>query len=168
METPIENKVEKANIKQIDLGDFTNKQPILIFDLEPGLWQGMAIKEKEFRAFVKNTDWANFENKTVGIICSADAIIPAWAFMLVTTQLKNVNANLFFGNKTQVEELIFFKQLNQINILKYTNERVMVKGCSNIPNPNRAYTELTELLVPVVKSLMFGEPCSAVPIYKNK
>ncbi len=168
MELPIENKVEKANIQQIDLIDFVEPSPIHTFDLKEGLWQEMVIKEKEFRSFIKHTDWSVFQNQIVGIYCSVEAIIPSWAYMLVTTNLNDVGAKVFYGSKKEVEEACFFQNLHQMDLEPLTNERVMVKGCSNVPNPTRAYVELTNLLVPVVKSLMFGEPCSAVPVFKKK
>lgn len=168
MELPIENKVEKANIQQIDLKDYVEKNTIKTFDLKGGLWLEMVVKEKEFRTFVKETNWADFENDIVGIHCSVDAIIPAWAYMLITTELNAVGAKVYFGNQTTVEEARFFENLHQIDLVKLRNQRVMVKGCSTVPNPTRAYVELTNLLVPVVKSLMFGEPCSAVPVYKKR
>ena len=167
MELPIENKIEKANIQQIDLKDFVVKESIHLFDLKDGLWQNMVVKEKEFRDFVKLTNWAAFENQIVGVLCSVDAIIPAWAYMLVTTQLNLVGAQVFFGNQKAVEEAKFFENLKNIDTFSLTDQRVMVKGCSDVPNPTRAYIELTNLLVPVVKSLMFGEPCSAVPVFKK-
>ncbi|MFD1551562.1 hypothetical protein DNU06_03345 [Putridiphycobacter roseus] len=168
MEMPIVNKIEKANIQQIDLIDFVAKSPILIFDLKPGLWQEMVIKEKEFRTFVKEINWEEFKGKTVGITCSVDAIIPAWAFMLVSVALKKVDANIYYGSQKEVEAELFFDNLKNMDLTDLKDQRVMVKGCSNIPNPTKAYIELTNLLVPHVKSLMFGEPCSAVPVFKNK
>jgi hypothetical protein len=168
MEMPIENKVEKANIQQIDLKDYVEKRTILSFDLKGGLWEEMVVKEKEFRAFVKSTAWVDYENEIVAIYCSVDAIIPAWAYMLVTTELNAVGAKVYFGDFNTVEEARFFENLNQIDLEPLDNQRVMVKGCSSIPNPTRAYVELTNILVPVVKSLMFGEPCSAVPVYKKR
>ena len=168
MEMPIENKVEKANIQQIDLIDFVEKSPILMFDLKEGLWEEMVIKEKDFRNFIKQTDWSAYKDQLVGVFCSIEAIIPSWAYMLVTTHLNQVGATVFYGHQNDVEEACFFRNLNQMNLEPLSGERVMVKGCSNIPNPTRAYVELTNLLVPVVKSLMFGEPCSAVPVFKKK
>ena len=168
MEMPIVNKIEKANIQQIDLIDFVAKSPILLFDLKPGLWQEMVIKEKEFRSFVKDTNWEDYKGKTVGITCSVDAIIPAWAYMLVSVELKKVNANIFYGNQQEVAAQLFFENLKNIDLGPLKDQRVMVKGCSNIPNPTKAYIEVTNILVPHVKSLMFGEPCSAVPVFKNK
>lgn len=168
MAEEIINKVAKANIKQIDLSSFLPQQTVLAFDIKGGLWQEMAVKEKEFRDFVKNTDWNQYQDQTVALFCSIDAIVPAWAYMLVTSHLKQVNARIYFGSLTEVKEELFFENLYQLNTANFIDERVMVKGCSDIPNPNKAYVILSDLLVPTVKSLMFGEPCSAVPVYKRK
>jgi len=168
MKLPIENKIEKANIHQIDLIDFVEKAPIETFDLKEGLWQEMVVKEKEFRQFIKETDWSIFKNQLVGVYCSVEAIIPSWSYMLVATQLNQVGASVFYGNHKGVEEARFFQNLHQMDVKPLSGKRVMVKGCSNIPNPTRAYVELTNLLIPVVKTLMFGEPCSAVPVFKKR
>ncbi len=168
MEFPIENKVEKANIHQIDLSDYSFTEVLLEFDLKQGLWQEAIIKEKEFRAFVKSHDWEKYKNHHVALFCSVEAIVPAWAFMLVSTELIKAGAEVRFGNPAEVLEDLFFEKLGTINVDELTGEKVMVKGCSDIPDPNRAYVELTALLVPKVKSLMFGEPCSAVPVFKKK
>jgi len=168
MSEEIINKVAKANIIQIDLADYSNKLTIQEFDIKQALWQEMVIEEDLFRGFIKSFDWISLSKKHIALFCSVDAIIPAWAFMLITSELKKVDANTYFSNKKEVESHLFFKNLQSINTTELTNQRVMVKGCSTIPNPNRAFVELTDLLVPKVKMLMFGEPCSAVPVYKRK
>jgi len=168
MSDEIVNKVAKANILQIDLGDFVSKDTILEFDLKQALWQEMVVKEDFFRDFVKSFDWSVYQSEQVALFCSQDAIVPAWAFMVITTELKNVDAKIHFGSLTEVKGRLFFENLLALNVSEFENQRVMVKGCSTIPNPNRAYVELTNLLVPAVKSLMFGEPCSAVPVFKRK
>jgi len=166
MSDEIINKVAKANIVQIDLSDYLPKNNIKAFDIKQALWQGLIVKEKEFRAFAKSFDWDIYNSQPVAIFCSIDAIIPAWAFMLITTELIKVNANVFYGEIDEVKTQLFFNNLSKINTTELKDARVMVKGCSDIPNPNKAYTELTKILVPIVKSLMFGEPCSAVPVFK--
>lgn len=168
MSEEIINKVAKANIIQIDLGDYHTKETIHEFDIKQALWQELVIKEDLFRDFVKTFDWTALDSKYIALFCSVDAIIPAWAFMLITTELKKVNAAIYFGDKKEVQSQLFFTNLQSINVDELENQRVMVKGCSTIPNPNRAYVELTDLLVPKVKMLMFGEPCSAVPVFKRK
>lgn len=168
MDLTIENKIEKANINQIDLMDYVNKDTVLEFDMKDFLWQEMIIKEKEFRQDLKDHDWSIYENKIVALYCSVDAIIPSWAFMLVTSYLGLVKSNVQFGTKNEVNENVFFENLKQLKHDSFNDTRVMVKGCSSIPNPTKAYITLTKYLQPIVKSLMFGEPCSAVPVYKKK
>lgn len=167
MSGEIVNKVAEANIEQIDLISFKNQDELVGIDLKEQLWEGFVLREKEFRSWVKDHDWTQYNGKRVFIFCSTDAIVPAWAFMLVTTQLAD-SISIHCGDQKFTEEEIFFQNLNQWNIDHLDEVRVMVKGCSNIPNPNKAYVELTKKLQPQVKSLMFGEPCSAVPVYKKR
>ena len=167
MSGEIVNKVAEANIEQIDLITFKNQDELVEIDLKDQLWEGFVLKEKDFRAWIKDHDWSQYANKRVFVHCSADAIVPSWAFMLVTSNLVRTKS-IHCGDQSFAEEEIFFENLNSWNIEPLNEKRVMVKGCSNIPNPNRAYVELTRKLQPVVKSLMFGEPCSAVPVYKKK
>lgn len=167
MEGEIVNKVAQAGIEQIDLGDFVSKNELIGIDLKERLWNELVLREKDFRTWVKEHDWTNYNNKNVYIYCSNDAIIPSWAYMLVVTQLTDASA-VFYGDLEVAREELFFKNLTQWNIDHLLDKRVMVKGCSSIPNPNKAFVVLTERLLPVVKNLMFGEPCSAVPVYKKK
>ncbi|MBD3639244.1 MAG: DUF2480 family protein [Crocinitomicaceae bacterium] len=167
MAEEIVNKVAQAKIEQIDLASFLHREEILEIDLKDQLWNELVLKEKEFRAWVKEHDWTTYEDKVTCIYCSNEAIIPAWAFMLVTAQLTQAK-QIICGHPDEAREDMFFENLNSWNVDHLKGQRVMVKGCSNIPNPNKAYVVLTEKLLPVVKSLMFGEPCSAVPVYKKK
>ena len=167
MAEEIVNKVASAQIEQIDLIDFTFKGTLLEIDLKDQLWNELVLKEKEFRVWVKEHDWTIYKNQAVAVYCSNDAIIPAWAFMLVTTNLSEAS-HIIYGSPNTAKTELFFNNLKKWNVDHLRNKRAMVKGCSNIPNPNKAYVELTKKLTPVVKSLMFGEPCSAVPVYKKK
>ncbi len=167
MEGEIVNKVANAGIEQIDLIDFVNKAPLVGIDLKELLWNELVLREKEFRAWVKEHDWTVYENKHVYIYCSNDAIVPAWAYMLLVTNLQEAES-IIYGDENQAKEDLFFDNLNSWEINDLADKRVMVKGCSEIPNPNKAYVVLTKRLVPIVKNLMFGEPCSAVPVYKKK
>ena len=167
MEGEIVNKVANAGIEQIDLGDFVEKSPLMGIDLKDLLWNEMVLREKEFRNWVKEHDWTVYADMNVHIYCSNDAIVPAWAYMLLVTNLQNATT-IIYGDEKRAKEDLFFANLENWNINDLTDKRVMVKGCSTIPNPNKAYVVLTERLVPVVKNLMFGEPCSAVPVYKRK
>ena len=167
MSDEIINKVAESGIEQIDLKDFLAKDLFLEIDLKDQLWEGLVLKEKDFRAWVKDHDWTIYEGKKVCVYCSADAIIPAWAFMLVTANLK-VAQRVICARPDKAKEIAFFENLENWDVSEFADKRVMVKGCSTIPDPNRAYVLFTSKLLPVVKSLMFGEPCSAVPVYKKK
>lgn len=167
MAEEIVNKVAQAEIEQIDLSSFKAKGELLTIDLKEQLLDELVLREKDFRAWVKDHNWEVYAQKDVCVYCSNDAIIPAWAFMLVTAQLTAANS-VICANPSLAEEELFFKNLSAWNVAELADKRVMVKGCSDIPNPNKAYVVLTEKLTPMVKSLMFGEPCSAVPVYKKK
>lgn len=167
MADEIVNKVAQAQIEQIDLKDFLPQENILAIDLKELLWNEFVLKEKEFRDWIKSHDWSIYENKIVALHCSNDAIIPAWAYMLITAELGDAQA-IIYGSPKIAKEESFFTNLSAWNIDELKDKRVMVKGCSDIPNPNKAYVVLTKKLIPVVKSLMFGEPCSAVPVFKKK
>lgn len=167
MSEEIVNKVAGAGIVQLDLKDFLSRGTIISLDLKDQLWNELVLKEKEFRDWVKNHDWQQYDNQIVCVFCSADAIIPSWAYMIVASELSGAK-KIHFGNLAQAREEEFFENLQGWNVGDLKDKRVMVKGCSDIPNPEKAYLILTRKLVPVVKSLMFGEPCSAVPVFKRK
>lgn len=162
------NKVKESGLVSIDLADYTPKEDIEVIDLSFQLWQGLVLKEKDFRQWIKENDWKKYSGKVVLITCTTDAIIPAWAYMLVGSALKDI---AFFFSNTSIEELtkqLIVREIQKTELTKITNARVIVKGCSKIPFPDFAMLELTKFLLPHVKSLMFGEPCSTVPIYKRK
>lgn len=164
----IVNKVQKSGLIQLDLADFKPKGSIFIYDLAQNLWQGLALKEKDFREFVKEHDWNQYQNKTVGVTCSADAIVPTWAYMLVVSKLQEAGVRAYVGDEKEV-----IKELIRLNINSYQHNqeedgRFIIKGCSDIPDPAFAMSELTKHLMPFAKSIMYGEPCSTVPVYKAK
>jgi hypothetical protein len=167
MAEEILNKIALAQIEQIDLKDFLFQGEIKIIDLKDQLWNELVLKEKDFRAWVKDNNWEAYVGETVCVFCSADAIIPAWAFMLVTAELKDAK-KVICGSIKEAQKQLFFQSLSNWDVSELTDKRVMVKGCSDIPEPNQAYVDFTAKLLPVVKSLMFGEPCSAVPVYKKR
>jgi hypothetical protein len=163
------NKVAESGILSIDLEAYYPKQTIKIFDLKNYLFMGLILKEKDFRAALLTTDWNSFENCNVGITCTADAIIPMWAYMLVASYLEPVASFVTIGNEQKLIESILEKNIaEQINASEFTDKRVVIKGCGDIAIPEVAYVAITNKLRPVVKSIMYGEPCSTVPIYKKK
>jgi hypothetical protein len=163
------NKVAESGILSIDLEAYYPKQAIKIFDLKDYLFMGLILKEKDFRAALLTTDWNSFENCNVGITCTADAIIPMWAYMLVASYLEPVASFVTIGNEQKLIESILEKNIGeQINASEFTDKRVVIKGCGDIAIPEVAYVAITNKLRPVVKSIMYGEPCSTVPIYKKK
>jgi hypothetical protein len=164
----IVNKVKESGLISIDLADYDPQAEIVTIDLSSQLWQGLVLKEKDFRQWIKENDWTQYAGKVVLITCSRDAIIPAWAYMLVGSVLKDIV--LFYANtsKDEILKQLIIREIEKIEVAKIKDERVIVKGCSKIPFPDFAMLELTKYLLPHVKSLMFGEPCSTVPIYKKK
>ena len=162
------NKVINSGLITFDLEDLYHKGERVIYDLKDNLFMGMILKEKDFREFLKNHDWTQYAGKSIAITCSEDTIIPTWAFMLLTLKLQPVANLVVFGSLEELENKLFFDALNQVDVEEFRGARVVVKGCSKVPVPTAAYVEITRLLQPVVQSLMFGEPCSTVPLYKKK
>lgn len=162
------NKIANSGLITIDLEDLYPKGERVSYDIAQNLWQGLALKEKDFREFIKTNDWSVYQDKYVAIHCSADAIVPTWAFMLLSTALQPFAKKIIFGSLEELENNLFSEVISNIKAEDYVDARVIIKGCSNLPVPTSAYVELTNKLLPVVKSLMFGEPCSTVPLYKKK
>lgn len=162
------NKVINSGLITFDLEDLYDKGERVVYDLKDNLFMGMILKEKDFREFLKSHDWSQYAGKNVAITCSEDAIIPTWAYMLLTIKLQPVANSVVFGTLEELENKLFFDALQKVNPEEYRGARVVVKGCSKVPVPTAAYVEITRLLQPVVQSLMFGEPCSTVPLYKKK
>jgi hypothetical protein len=140
----------------------------IIFDIKEWLFEGIILKEKDFRASVKNHDWTQYNNCYVALTCSTDAIIPSWAFMLVTTELVPFAKKIIIGNLKELETSIFQDIISQLPTDSYKDKPIIIKGCSEKPIPETAYTQLITKLVPVVKSIMYGEACSTVPLFRSK
>ncbi len=164
----IMNRVEASGLVTLDLEDFYPKETIKVFDLKDYLFRGLIIKEKDFREALKNTNWPEFDNCNVAVICSTDAIIPVWAYMLVATYLRPVAKNIVLGDKESLVATILLNNINAITTEDYVDKRVVVKGCGDIKIPDSAYLAITAMLQPFAKSIMYGEPCSTVPVYKKK
>jgi len=140
----------------------------VVYDIKENLFQGLILREKDFREFVKAHDWSQYQNKFVAVTCTADAIVPAWAYMLLANRLTPFASEVVFGSEEVLETVLFLKSIETLDIEQYRDQRIVIKGCGDTPVPVSAYVELTKRLTPVVKSLMFGEPCSTVPLYKKK
>lgn len=169
MSDEIINKVAESGLVTIDLEKYLpGKEEIAVFDLKDYLFMGMILKEKDFREALKKQEWEKFRNKNVAITCSADAIIPVWAYMLVTSYLQPVTKETIVGTEKEIYKTIFLKNISSINTAEFTGSRIVLKGCGETPIDDFAYAEATRVLLPVAKSIMYGEPCSTVPVYKKK
>jgi len=164
----IVNKVAQSGLVTLDPADFYPEGDRAIYDIKDNLFQGLILREKDFRGFIKTHDWSRYEGKNVGITCTADAIVPVWAYMLLANRLAPYAREVVFGNEEVLETVLFVKSIAKMDPEQYRDQRIVIKGCGDVPVPVSAYVELTKKLTPVVKSMMFGEPCSTVPIYKKK
>lgn len=162
------NKVAQSGLITINLADYIDRTERVVYDIKDNLFQGLILREKDFREFVKQHDWEAYSNKYVAVVCSADAIVPTWAYMLLAVKLEPQAKGLYFGSLEEFNKQIFSERLSQIDFEAFKGERVVVKGCSEPEVPVSAYVQLTARLRPFVKSIMYGEPCSTVPLYKSK
>lgn len=163
---PIVNRVAKSPLKSVDLGEYLHKGELVHFDLKELLFQELILREKDFRDFIKTHNWSLYDEKNVRLFCSADAVIPIWVYMLLMTQLTGANL-VVEGSEGDMEKGLILQAISKMMEGNFTNEKVVIKGCGNISNNKFAYVELTKALVPHVTSLMYGEPCSTVPVYKK-
>lgn len=163
----IVNRVAQSAIVSLNLEESYPREERLEFDLKPFLFQELILKEKEFRASLKELDWSDYSDKWVAINCSADAIVPTWAYMLVATYLEGIVKGFVVGNLSELENFITEKYLETLDLEMFDDRPVVVKGCSDLPIPLYAYGRLISLLKARAKSVMFGEPCSTVPLYKK-
>jgi hypothetical protein len=168
MSEEIVNKVSQSALTTLDLEQFYPSEPIRIFDLKPFLFMELILKEKDFRAALVATDWSVYRHEIVGVTCSADAVIPVWAYMLVTSYLQPVAKEVFLGDESIVLRELLTRRIQALDPQEFKDKRVVVKGCGEKPIGDFAFLEITKLLRPVAKSIMYGEPCSTVPVYKSK
>jgi hypothetical protein len=164
---PIINKVAASTLITINPEDYCPTGEMAVFDLKDYLFMGMIIKEKEFREALKNADWEKYRDKNVAVTCTADAIIPMWAYMLATSYLQPVAKDVVVGNEKDLHKTLFIKNLLQINPNDFADKKIVIKGCGETPIEEFVYAEITKLLRPVAQSIMYGEPCSTVPVYKK-
>jgi hypothetical protein len=164
----IENKVASSGLITLNLEAYLPTSDIVTFDLKDHLFMGLILKEKDYREALKNKDWQEYRDQYVAITCSVDAIIPVWAYMLAVSYLQPIAKDVYLGTKEEMQKHILLKNIAGINPEVFSDQRIVVKGCGDIPIDNAAYAEITKVLLPAVKSIMYGEPCSTVPIYKKK
>lgn len=167
IDQPLVNRVANSGLITINLEDYFPKAAIKTFDLKDYLFMELILKEQDFRVALKEHDWTQYDDKVLCVFCSNDAIIPTWAFMLVTTYATSYAADIVQADEATYLKMAYQKALATINPVDYEGKRIVIKGCGSKPVPVSAYVELTRLLQPVVKSIMFGEPCSTVPIYRQ-
>lgn len=168
MADKIINRVANSKIKVFDLEDYYPKGKRILFDIKDWLWESLVLREKEFRDYVKKHDWSHYKNTYVALHCSTDAIVPDWAYILISIQLQNIAKLSIVGNLEQLESIIFSQIISRIDISDYKDAPVIIKGCSNKPVPTNALVLLAQRLKPISKSVMFGEACSSVPLYRKK
>ncbi|MGB4843807.1 MAG: DUF2480 family protein [Ferruginibacter sp.] len=161
------NKVSESGIITLNLEDFYPEGETAVFDMKDHLFMGLILKEKDFRETMKTLDLSVYKDKNVAITCSADAVIPVWAYMLVSSYLQPVAREIIFGDSDFLHKTLFLKNIAKINTADYEDKRVVIKGCGELPITETAYVAITGILRPVVKSIMYGEPCSTVPVYKK-
>lgn len=168
MADEIINRVAQSQLVVFDLEDFYPKGIRIVFDIKNWLFEGFVLREKEFRQYVAEHDWSQYQDKYVALICSTDAIVPAWAYMLITIELVPYSKKTIIGDLDILETSIYQDVINGLDLSPYQDKPVIIKGCSNKPVPDNAYILISEKLKQVAKSIMYGEACSSVPLFKRK
>lgn len=167
-EREIVNRVAKSTLVTFNLEDYYDRRDRYAFDIKDNLFQEIILKEREFRAFVRAHEWAKYQDKNIALHCSVDAIVPTWAYMLIATALSPYANMVVFGNMADLENALYKEALSKVDPKDYQGAKVVVKGCGELPVPTYAYVEITRLLTPYAASIMYGEPCSTVPLYKKR
>jgi hypothetical protein len=168
MEGEIVNRVQKSGLRTIDLEEMYIPGDRAELDIADQLFQGLILREKDFREFVKEHDWNQYEGKYVAVHCSADAVVPTWAYMLVASKLSGVAKYFVHGTLVDLERELIVSQIQELNTQEFEGAKLVIKGCGELPIPESVYTSLMQKLTPVVSSIMYGEPCSTVPVYKAR
>jgi len=167
MEQEIINKVDASGLITFNFEDYYPKGERVLIDLKDLLYEGLILREKDLRTFVKEHDWSQYKNKYIALYCTADAVIPTWAYMLLAIALEPFAKRIVFGDLEALEVKLYYEVLLVTNLEPFRDQRVVIKGCSNIKVPEAAYVEITRLLTPIAKSIMYGEPCSTLPLFKK-
>jgi len=168
MSDEIINRVANSKLVTIDLEDYYPKGERVLFDIKDWLWEGLVLREKDFRQLAGAHNWQQYQNNYVALTCSTDAIIPAWAFMLLSTYLEPYATKIVIGDLDTLELSIYQDIISELDISEFKDQPIIIKGCSNKPIPDNAYIQLTTKLKPIAKSIMYGEACSSVPLYKRQ
>lgn len=168
MEKEIVNRVANSPLVTIDLEDFYPDGSRMQLDVSSWLYEGLILREKEYREHIQNHNWAQYKDAFVAIQCATDAIIPGWAFLLVSIQLNGIAAKVHVGNLQDLESAIYSEIISNIDISEYQDKPIIIKGCTNKNIPENAYVQLAQRLQPIAKSILYGEACSSVPLYKRK
>lgn len=167
-EKEIVNRLTGSSLITFDLEEYHQPGERVLVDLKDQLFQGLILREKDLRDFIKSNDWSFYTDKFVAITCSVDAIIPTWAYMLVVIAIKPYAKAVEFGTLEKLEERLYEEALSKIDWEQFRNAKIVVKGCSNVEVPASAYVKTVAKLQPIAASLMFGEACSTVPLFKRK
>lgn len=167
-DSQIINKVANSGLISLDLEEYYHTGEEVVYDIANNLFQGLILKEKDFRDFIKNNDWTIYKGKNVAIQCSADAIVPTWAYMLLVSKIQPFANMVIYGSIGELRTTLCRQAIEKMDLASLKGAKVVIKGCSKIEIPMFAYAELTRLLLPIASSIMFGEPCSTVPVYKKK
>jgi len=168
MSNEIKNRVAESSLKTIDLEDFYPSGNRIELDISQFLFEGIILKERDFREKVASYNWIQYQDNYVALTNTTEALVPAWAFMLLTIELTTYSKMVSIGSLLQLETSIFSEIISKLDLSIYKDQRVIIKGCSNKPIPENAFIQLTQLLQPIAKSVMYGEACSSVPLYKRK
>lgn len=163
----IENKVANSGLITLDIESLIEYKTIKTFDIKTVLFMELMLKEKDFRDFLKTNDWQAYKDTYTNIVCSSDAIVPTWAYMLLATKLKDVAAYVFLGTEEEMMHHLYLQAIEKLDTEVYKDVRLVIKGCGEKHIANNVYLQLTQKLLPIVKSIMYGEPCSTVPVYKR-
>ena len=163
----IVNRVASSALKVFDLEEYFIPGERVVLDIKDQLYEGIILREKPFREFIKAHDWSQYEEKFVAVTCSEDVIVPTWAYMLLTSVLEPFARTVVFGGLEELETKIYFEALARVDWQQFADAKVVIKGCSKVAVPTAAYVEATRLLRPYAASIMYGEPCSTVPVYKK-
>ena len=168
MADDIINRVANSKLITIDLEDYYPEGPRVLFDIKDWLFEGFVLREKDFRNQIAEFDWSQYQDSYIALTCSSDAIIPGWAYMLLSIQLETYAEKIVIGSLDNLETSIYQDIINNLDVSGFKDKPIIIKGCSNRPVPQNAYVMLSNKLKPIAKSIMYGEACSSVPLYKNK